>query len=61
MEIKLVKINYKKGEKLMIVDKDGKMFEDRRKNKTDRRKNQIAVEHEKRKSERKKKNNKKRK
>ena len=61
MEIKLVKINYKKGEKLMIVDKDGKMFEDRRKNKTDRRKKQMPVEHDRRKSDRRKENNKTRK
>lgn len=45
----------------MIVDKDGKMFEDRRKTKTDRRKKQIPVEHDRRKSDRRKENNKTRK
>ena len=44
----------------MIVDKNGKMFEDRRKNKTDRRKKQVEVEHDRRKSDRRKENNKRR-
>ena len=45
----------------MIVDKDGRMFEDRRKTKTDRRKKQIPVEHDRRKSDRRKENDKTRK
>ena len=44
----------------MIVDKNGKMFEDRRKNKTDRRKRQIEVENERRKENRRKEDNKRR-
>ena len=45
----------------MIVDKDGKMVEERRKTKTDMRKEQIPVEHDRRKSDRRKENNKTRK
>ena len=44
----------------MIVDKEGKMFEDRRKSKTDRRKKQVEVEHDRRKGNRRKEDNKRR-
>ena len=49
------------SEPMPVVDKDGRMFEDRRKTKTDRRKKQIPVEHDRRKSDRRKENNKTRK
>ena len=42
----------------MIVDKDGRMFENRRKAKTDRRKNQVEVKKDRRKEERRKEDNK---
>ena len=42
----------------MIVDKEGRMFEDRRKNNTDRRKNNTGKSDETRKEDRRKENNK---
>ena len=42
----------------MIVDKKGRLFENRRKSDSDRRKKQVEVEKDRRKSDRRKENNK---
>ena len=42
----------------MIVDKEGRLFENRRKAKTDRRKKQVEVKKDRRKDERRKEDNK---
>lgn len=47
-----------KGERNMIVDKKGKLFEDRRKNKEDRRKVEIDTTGGRRKKQRRTENNK---
>ena len=52
--------NIDKRRKHMIVDKEGKLFEDRRKKSEDRRKKQVEVKKDRRKSNRRTENNKRR-